>query len=111
MASQSFTEVQIWDEINSAVQRMSPEQARIWECAKIMPAKWNKPRYGAAQREFWAVAVMGQTVVWYDDIEDGFVVTECIRFGTIAGESSGDMSLEGATQVLINRLSSVSTAA
>jgi hypothetical protein len=110
MASQPFTEVQIWDEINSAVQRMSPEQARLWECAKIVPAKWNEPRYGAAQKGFWAVAVMGQTVVWYDDIEDGFVVTECVHFGTIAGDSSGDTSLEGAMQELVNRLGSVSTA-
>jgi hypothetical protein len=53
---------------------------------------------------------MGQTVVWYDDIEDGFVVTECVHFGTIAGDSSGDTSLEGAMQELVNRLGSVSTA-
>ena len=49
MALQPFTEVQIWDEINSAVQRMSPEHARMWECVKIIPAKWNEPRYGAAR--------------------------------------------------------------
>jgi hypothetical protein len=109
MASQPFTEVQIWDEINAAAQRMSPEQARMWECAKIIPEKWSEPRYGAAQKGFWAVAVMGRTVVWYDDIEDGFVVSECAHFGTIAGYTSGDTGLEGAMQKLINRLSSVPT--
>ena len=111
MASQLFTEVQIWGEINAAVHRMTPEQARMWERAKIAPERWSAPTYGAAQTGFWAMAVMGQTVVWYDDIENGFVVTECVHFGTIGGNSSGETSLEGAMQELINRLSSVSTPA
>jgi hypothetical protein len=106
MASQPFTEVQIWGETNSAEQRMTPEQARMWERAKIVPEKWSAPTYGAAQQGSWAVAVMGQAAVWYDDIEDGFVVTECARFGTISGRATGETSLEGAIQELINRLSS-----
>ena len=109
MTSQPFTEAQIWDEINSAVQRMTPEQGRMWALAKVIPEKWSAPHYAAGRQSFWAVAVMGQTVVWYDDIEDGFVVTECLQFGVIAGSSSGDTSLEGAVQELINRLSSVCT--
>jgi hypothetical protein len=109
MSSQPCAETQIWDEINSAVQRMNPEQGRMWESTKVIPEKWNAPNYGAGRQRFWAVAVMGQTVVWYDDIEDGFAVTEYLNFGAIAGSSSGDMSLERAIQELINRLSSVST--
>ena len=109
MSSQPCTEMQIWDEINSAVQRMSPEQGRMWESAKVIPQQWNAPDYGAGRLRFWAVAVMGQTVVWYDDMEDGFAVTEYLEFGAIAGSSSGDMSLERAIQELINRLSTVAT--
>jgi len=81
----------------------------MWERTQILPEKWIAPTYGTAPKGFWVVAVIGQAAVWYDDIEDGFVVTECVRFGTIGGNPSGETSLEGAIQELINRLGSVST--
>ncbi len=103
MEWQSMTEAQIWDKINSAVTRMSPQQGRLWDCVKIIPAKWESS-YGAGGSSYWAVAVLGQTVVWYDDIENGFRCSAYSRYGSIADRFSIEDDLEVVVQQMLNRL-------
>ena len=101
---QPISEARIWEEINSGVAVMNPQQERMWDCVKILPTKWGEPWCGAARDGVWAVAVLGQTVVWYDDIEEGFVLSPYEHYGTVAQSKSREMALDEAIQDLINRL-------
>jgi hypothetical protein len=62
-----FDEAQLWDVINSDVREMSPAQRRLWEAIQIPPQKWRQHPWGDASGGFWVVAILGQTVVWYNE--------------------------------------------
>lgn len=51
---------------------MSLPQRRLWEIIKINPVKWRQTPHGTEGGGFWVVAIYGSTVVWFNDIEDGF---------------------------------------
>ena len=80
-----ITEGEIWDLINSAWERMSIPQRRIWEVIRIDPVKWREETYGILGGGFWVVAIYGQTVIWYNDIEHGFNHSHWSTVGTIDG--------------------------
>ena len=58
--------------IAQGVARMSPSQKRLWEAIRIDPEKWQQHPYGDTGKGFWVVALIGRTVVWYNDVEEGF---------------------------------------
>jgi hypothetical protein len=64
----------------------SEEQA--WFARVAVPAtKWQQSPWGDLGGGFWAVAVVDDRVLWYNDIEDGFNVSRFDVSGTIpAGE-------------------------
>ena len=49
----------------------------------IAPAKWQLSPWGDLGGGFWAVAVMEDRVLWYNDIEDGFNVSRFTTAGVI----------------------------
>jgi len=51
---------------------MTPEQLRLWKAIRIKPEKWLQPPYGDHGKGFWVVGLIGRTVTWYNDIEEGF---------------------------------------
>jgi hypothetical protein len=104
MDRQPISEARIWEKIQSGVALMNPLQDRMWEGVKILPTKWGMPWGGAARDGVWAVAVLGQTAVWYDDIEEGFVLSPYGHYGTVAQSKSRERALDEAIQDLINRL-------
>ena len=78
-----ISEGEIWDLINRAWEKMSLPQRRLWEAIKVDPMKWQEDTYGAMGGGFWVVAIYGSTVVWYNDIEDGFNKSKWTIPGTI----------------------------
>ena len=60
------------DLMNKAWGEMSLPQRRLWEVIKIDPVKWRENSYGEMGEGFWVVAIYGSTVIWFNDIEDGF---------------------------------------
>lgn len=66
------SEAEIWDLINNAWEEMTFPQRRLWEVIKIDPTKWQQTPYGTQGGGFWVVAIYGSTVIWFNDIEDGF---------------------------------------
>lgn len=87
--------------IRSACQRMSPQQRDLWERIRIEPNKWALSPYGDLGGGFWVVAQLGQTVVWYNDIEDGFNCSKFIHQGQIEEQWCAQDRLEWALQKLI----------
>lgn len=79
----SITESELLDLIENAWHMMSVAQKRLWDAIKITPVKWQEPTYGIDGGGFWVVAIYGSTVIWYNDIEDGFNSSRWKAPGTI----------------------------
>ena len=99
-----ISEASLWDMLNEAEKRMSLQQARLWEAIRIPPQKWAEKSYGELGGGFWAVAVVGTTVVWYNDIEDGFNRSRYTTFGTIEGYWCNQDELELTLQFILNAI-------
>jgi hypothetical protein len=80
---QPISEAELWEEINRAVREMTLEQRRLWDIISVSPSKWMLPPWGDMGAGFWVVAILGNTVVWFNDIEDGFNRSRYSRFGVI----------------------------
>ncbi len=101
---QPISEASLWDLINTAEIRMNPTQARLWELVRFLPQKWNGKLNSNTNHSFWVVAIVGPSVIFYDDIEYGFGLTRYSTFGTIDGYRSGEAPLEQAVQDVLNNL-------
>jgi hypothetical protein len=58
--------------IAEAEARMDARQRLLWQAIRIVPQRWDLHPWGDKGGGFWVVAVLGQRVVWYNDIEEGF---------------------------------------
>lgn len=54
--------------------RCTPEQRTLYSETRIEPARWRQDPWGESHG-FWAVAVSGDRVLWYNEIEEGFNVS------------------------------------
>ena len=63
----------------------SPELQALYVRLRIPPAKWEQSPWGDSGGGFWAVAVHGDRVLWYNDIEEGFNVSRFQTRGVIPG--------------------------
>jgi len=62
---------------------MSLPQRRLWEVVKIDPEKWTQEPWGDEGGGFCVVAIYGNTVIWYNDIEEGFNRSTYESYGRI----------------------------
>lgn len=104
MSWEPISEAALWDDINDAFDRMSPEQRKVWELIKVPPEKWQEPTYGTEGGGFWVVAVIGSSIVWYNDIEDGYNQSKYSKFGVIDEYWCNQDELEWTIQNVINML-------
>ena len=104
MTWKPITEEEIWDEINSSFDRMTIAQRNLWESIRIDPEKWEQHPYGDEGNGFWAVAILGRTVVWYNDIEEGFNRSKYTRYGEIIDYWCNQDELEYTIQQLLNEI-------
>ena len=83
---------------------MSPGELRLWHAIRIEPERWQQHPYGDAGNGFWAVGLIGRSVLWYNDIEDGFNRSQFTEYGTIDDYWCNSDELETAVQFLLNTL-------
>jgi hypothetical protein len=98
------TESEIWDMINNSYERMNPDQKKCWESIKVMPEKWQQEPYGNEGNGFWIVALIGNTVIWFNDIEDGFNRSSYTKFGTIDEYWCNQDQLEWTVQHVLDQI-------
>jgi hypothetical protein len=67
-----ITEAQIWDDLNSCVDALSPSEKKLFDSARIEPEKWALHPWGDEGGGFWVVALIGRNVLWFNDIENGY---------------------------------------
>ena len=84
--------------------RMSPTLLRLWHAIRIEPEKWQQHPYGDAGAGFWVVALVGRTVIWYNDVEEGFNRSRYAVYGTIDDYWCNNDELEVTVQYLMNVL-------
>lgn len=98
----SISEVELWDELNTAEDRMTLSQRRFWEAIRIIPEKWRQSPWGDKGDGFWVVAIIGRNVVWYNDIEEGFNRSVYRAYGEIEEYWCNQDELEVSIQRLID---------
>jgi len=84
--------------------RMTEEQRRLWNAIRVEPEKWQQRPYGDAGGGFWVVGLIGRTVIWFNDIEDGFNRSRYSAHGVIDDYWRNDDELEITLQYLANAL-------
>ena len=90
--------------IAQGVARMSPDQLRLWNVIRVEPQKWKQEPYGREGSGFWVVALVGQTVIWYNDLEDGFNRSRYSSFGVIEDYWCNHDELEVTISYLITAM-------
>jgi hypothetical protein len=106
MAWEPITEEKIRHMLEAAWDRMNGHQRRLWAAICIIPEKWQQHPYGDEGDGFWAVALLGRTVVWYNDIEGGFNRSRYTHYGTIDDYWCDQSELESAIEGILYTLES-----
>ncbi len=83
---------------------MSPAELRLWEAIRVKSEKWRQEPYGKAGGGFWVVALIGRTVIWYNDIEDGFNRSSYTKYGKIDDYWCNQDELELTVRYLMNAI-------
>lgn len=77
-----------YDELNRKILEFEKTQMgelyNFWSTIKIDPAKWEEETYSLEGGVFWAVALIGKLVIWYNDIEEGFNISKYNDYGIIS---------------------------
>lgn len=94
----------LFGRIEQGESRMTPGQLRLWTAVRVEPQKWKQDPYGREGNGFWVVGVIGQTVIWYNDIEEGFNRSRYSAHGIIDDYWCNQDELEVAIDYLMSAL-------
>jgi len=70
-----------------------PSYLKFWEYIKITPEKWQENTMGKDGGGFWVVAILGKSVIYYNDIEEGYNLSTFIDYGKIENYNCSQMEL------------------
>ncbi|MDK2125356.1 hypothetical protein [Parachitinimonas caeni] len=102
MSWSPITESGIWDLILAAEPRMTLPQQRLWEVIRRLPQRWAQDPWGNEGGGFWVVAIFGNGVIWYNDIEYGFNLSRYCTYGAILDYWCNQDDLEDSVQQVLN---------
>lgn len=81
MGTNTFEELSF--EISKGEKEMSSANFQFWNEIKFTPTKWTEHEFGDESGGFWAVAKYKNFILYYNDIEDGFNISEFEKDGEI----------------------------
>ena len=61
---------------------LQPDCLKFWEYVKIEPEKWIEKTM-AEINGFWVVAIMGKSIIYYNDVEEGYNCSPFTTYGII----------------------------
>jgi hypothetical protein len=64
---------------------LTEEEKAFWHFIRIEPEKWIHSAYYHERVEFFVIAVFGRRVIYYNDIEEGFNISEFDEYGKLKG--------------------------
>ena len=74
---------EIYEKIKLYESEIHGQLLNFWTMIKIEPEKWSEEQYGKEGEGFWVVAICGRKVIWYNDIEEGFNISQYCNYGKI----------------------------
>ncbi|PJZ57466.1 hypothetical protein [Leptospira barantonii] len=74
---------ELFQRIRASEEKLRSELSRFWNLIQICPTKWQEQSYGEVGGGFWAVGIIGEYVIWFNDIEDGFNISRYREYGRI----------------------------
>jgi hypothetical protein len=74
---------QLRDLIAKELDESSAAEKRLFEETAISPVRWRQSPWGDDTEGFWAVAVLRNRVLWFNEIEGGFNVSRFSTYGVI----------------------------
>lgn len=80
-----ISELELLDEIQKTETELIGDLWNFWQLIRIDPEKWSEPEFGSEGGGFWVVGVCGKKVIWYNDIEQGFNISDYKTYGKIDG--------------------------
>jgi hypothetical protein len=95
---------ELTNEILSGEINMTDDQRNFWDLIKIKPTKWTEDEYGTEGGGFWVVAIFGNEVIWYNDIEEGFNISKYDNFGSIMNYQCSQSELNWVVIGLMERI-------
>jgi hypothetical protein len=104
MSKNLITEITLRDMINVSYERMSPEQKHCWDAIKVIPEKWTQDPFGNLTDGFWIVALIGNSVLWFNEIEEGFNRSAFHEYGVIDDYWCNQDELEICVQKVVNQI-------
>ena len=97
-------EAAILDLINEGRDSMTPKQKKIWDVVSIHPESWFYRSPSGRDNQVWVVALIGRSVISYNDADRGFDRSKFVRYGEVAQLGWGNEVLEVAVQDVLNEL-------
>ncbi len=76
---------ELYDEIYKTETDLNDELWNFWQLIKIDPENGPNPNLEQKVVDFWVVAICGRKVIWYNDIEEGFNISDYNKYGQIKG--------------------------
>ncbi|MBW3524041.1 hypothetical protein [Chryseobacterium sp. NKUCC03_KSP] len=70
-----------------------PSCLKFWEYIKITPEKWQENTMGKDGGGFWVIAILGKSVIYYNDIEEGYNLSTFRDYGKIENYNCSQMEL------------------
>ena len=95
---------ELQEEINASCDYMDTRLLHLWHAIRITPQKWQLHPWGDEGEGFWAVGVIGEMVIWYNDIEEGFNRSHFTTWGCIDEYRCNQSELEPPLYHLANLL-------
>ncbi|MPL94485.1 hypothetical protein SDC9_40639 [bioreactor metagenome] len=92
----------LYDLILETEKDLSGDLLKFWELIKIDPEKWEEGKYSKEGGGFWVVALIGKRIIWYNDIEDGFNISDYIQYGEFSDYWCNQDTLRSAIQDLFD---------
>jgi len=79
----NIDKLDVLDLIDTHYWCMSDAEREFWKLVKVSPQIWKGSPSGKNYYSFWAVAIFGNKVIWYNHIEEGFELSEYSTLGEI----------------------------
>ncbi len=98
-----ITEEEVASMIADGVAAMEPPARSLWSLIRIQPTKWQMSPWGDKGGGFWAVGLLGERVVWYNDIEEGFNISRYDVPGVISEYWCNDDGLQHTLNALLRQ--------
>lgn len=81
-----------------------PDCLKFWEYIKITPEKWVEKTMGEEGGGFWAVAILGKSVIYYNDIEEGYNLSSFTKYGEIDDYHCSQLELHEMIESLFKEI-------